>query len=130
MTDKEHVRALLERIGLALESTSMQGNTYVSPWPLLDLLAGASDVIDDLAIRAGLWGPPRTVSGTPRAHPPGAARAAPAAAPQGRRDEVHDATVQNIALAITLPDTSPGCAPLDTSPSDSGCDTSGGGEGR
>lgn len=122
-TDKDSVRLLLDRIALYLEAehaSGSEGRTYHQQHPAT-LLHEAEDTIEDLAIRAGLWGPPRTVArGSPAAELERREWAPP------RRQEVYDATVAGIAIGMAIQDASP--AP-DCSPSDSGgaCDAGGGG---
>lgn len=132
MTDANKTRLLLDRIAAYLEAEEAaggKGRTYYPMHPAV-LLQEAEDTIEDLAIQAGLWGPPRTVQGTPRAHPTGARRETPSAPAQSRRDEVYDATVQGIAIAMAIEAASPPPAP-DPSPtpdfSGGGGDSGGGG---
>lgn len=55
------VRDLLRRIGIYLDDTAAHpGQTYHEGHPA-NLLARAENVIDELAIRSGLWPAPRTV---------------------------------------------------------------------
>lgn len=63
----DRVRDLLQRIHAHLEENfdpvHSKGTTF-HPRHHATILAQAEDALEDLAIRAGLWGPPRTVSRT------------------------------------------------------------------